>query len=129
MKEDINLTYNGTPIDELTKTELIEIIKEKHKDYNKLAERIVRLNKHASPIRMIEKEFDFPNKQKVKLTPTPSSGMRVYTKKCKWFHKWREVKNTGKWSYQICDKCGSKRIIETHFDGYQPIDNEFLKVI
>lgn len=60
-------------------------------------------------------------------TPRPSSGHREWATNCMFLHKWKEVKNTGKWSYRICTKCGLRKIVEIEWAGYQPIDNDFLK--
>lgn len=44
------------------------------------------------------------------------------------FHKWIEIKNTGKHSYRECGKCKKRKIIEYWPGiGYQPIDRDFLK--
>ncbi len=53
----------------------------------------------------------FVKKSKIKPTPIPFPEMRIWTKECwSWFHKFKEIKNTGKWSYQICSKCGKRKI-------------------
>jgi len=42
---------------------------------------------------------------------------------------WREVRNIGKHSYQICAQNGKRRIIDTQPGvGYQPVDRNFLLV-
>ena len=68
-----------------------------------------------------------PKTKSINPTPISSKGRRIFLKECILFHNYQEIKNTSKWSYQQCNKCGKRRIIEINFNGYQPIDNEFLK--
>lgn len=42
-------------------------------------------------------------------------------------HKFKEVKNTGKYSYRECIKCGKREVKELFEPGYQPIDRKWLK--
>jgi hypothetical protein len=47
---------------------------------------------------------------------------------CLFFHKWKTLKYNGYTKYELCKKCGLKRI--TQPGGiYQPIDIGFLKVV
>jgi hypothetical protein len=41
-------------------------------------------------------------------------------------HKYVEVKNTGKHSYQECSQCGKRKIVTVSEYGYQPIDRQWL---
>ena len=45
-------------------------------------------------------------------------------------HKWETKRNTGKYHYQECVKCGKRRVMEsTAYFGYQPIDSGWIKGI
>lgn len=51
----------------------------------------------------------------------------MFKKNC-WFHKWEEIKNTGKYSYRICTKCYKRKFVDlTPGSGYQPIQKGWEK--
>ena len=45
------------------------------------------------------------------------------------FHRWETVRDTGVWIYQVCKKCGKRRIREGpwHGYGYQPCNTAWLE--
>ena len=46
--------------------------------------------------------------------------------KC-FIHKFKEIKNTGIYSYRECIKCGKREVKQLFEFGYQPINRKWLK--
>jgi hypothetical protein len=46
-------------------------------------------------------------------------------KKCKFNHKFRRIKDTGKSRYDECERCGERRVLQ-EIEGHQPIDWDWL---
>lgn len=42
-------------------------------------------------------------------------------------HDWDRARDTGKHGYDVCFRCGERRITELHPGGYQPVDMEWLR--
>jgi len=53
--------------------------------------------------------------------------IKLSKNKCLFWHHWQQYSSTGKTSYFICKKCGSRKAVQI-IGGYQPIDWNFLNI-
>jgi hypothetical protein len=42
-------------------------------------------------------------------------------------HRWQTVKDTGFRAYQVCARCGKRRITPRGMNGFQPVDRGWLE--